>query len=106
MWAGPGPPFITGSFARHHGGLFILRIEDTDVERSTEESAGAILEGMKWLGMEWDEGPYRQAERMHLYREHAERLVAGRQGLLLHLSSRGTRGAAQGSPGRRSIPQV
>ena len=63
-------------FARHHGGLFILRIEDTDVERSTEESAGAILDGMKWLGMEWDEGPYRQAERMHLYREHAERLVA------------------------------
>lgn len=62
-------------FARHHGGTFILRIEDTDVERSTEESAGAILEGMKWLGMEWDEGPYRQAEGMHRYREHAQRLL-------------------------------
>jgi len=62
-------------FARHHGGSFILRIEDTDLERSTEESAGAILEGMEWLGMDWDEGPYRQAGRMHLYAEHAQRLV-------------------------------
>ena len=62
-------------FARHHGGVFILRIEDTDLERSTEESAGTILEAMEWLGMEWDEGPYRQAERMHLYREHAQRLL-------------------------------
>ena len=62
-------------FARHHGGSFILRIEDTDLERSTEESAGAILEGMEWLGMDWDEGPHRQADRMHLYAEHAQRLV-------------------------------
>jgi len=62
-------------FARHQGGIFILRIEDTDLERSTAESAGAILDAMEWLGMEWDEGPYRQAERMHLYREHAQRLL-------------------------------
>ncbi|MDH7500516.1 MAG: glutamate--tRNA ligase family protein, partial [candidate division NC10 bacterium] len=62
-------------FARHFQGTFLLRIEDTDLERSTEESAGAILESMRWLGMEWDEGPYRQAERMHLYEEHARRLV-------------------------------
>lgn len=61
-------------FARHHGGAFILRIEDTDPERSTEESAGAILEGLRWLGLDWDEF-YRQAERLELYREHAERLI-------------------------------
>jgi len=67
-------------FARHFGGTFILRIEDTDLERSTEESAGAILESMAWLGMEWDEGPYRQAERMHLYQEHAQRLVTEGKG--------------------------
>ncbi|MGH7406617.1 MAG: glutamate--tRNA ligase [Candidatus Methylomirabilales bacterium] len=61
-------------FARHHGGTFILRIEDTDVERSTEESVQAILEGLAWLGLDWDEGPIRQAERMPLYRAAAERL--------------------------------
>ena len=61
-------------FARHHGGTFILRIEDTDVERSTEESVQAILEGLAWLGLDWDEGPIRQAERMPLYRAAAGRL--------------------------------
>lgn len=62
-------------FARHHGGTFILRIEDTDVERSTEESVQAILESLAWLGLDWDEGPIRQAERMALYRAAAERLL-------------------------------
>lgn len=72
-------------FARHENGVFILRIEDTDAERSTEESAGEILEAMRWLGLNWDEGPevggpvgpYRQAERFDLYREHAKRLLDG-----------------------------
>lgn len=67
-------------FARHHGGAFILRIEDTDRSRSTEENIGAIVEALEWLGLDWDEGPpapgYRQTERLPLYREHAERLVA------------------------------
>ncbi|MFQ5882339.1 MAG: glutamate--tRNA ligase [Candidatus Methylomirabilales bacterium] len=62
-------------FARHHGGTFFLRIEDTDVERSTAVSAEAILEGMQWLGLDWDEGPFRQVERLSVYREHAERLL-------------------------------
>lgn len=61
-------------FARHHNGAFVLRIEDTDPERSTEESAGAILEGLRWLGLDWDE-LYRQAERLKLYQEHAEWLI-------------------------------
>ena len=51
-------------FARHHGGKFILRIEDTDQTRSTDESIRIILDGMKWLGLDWDEGPFRQTERM------------------------------------------
>jgi len=63
-------------FARRHGGTFILRIEDTDQERSTPESVVAILEGMTWLGMTWDEGPYYQTERRELYREEAKRLLA------------------------------
>jgi glutamyl-tRNA synthetase len=70
-------------WARRHGGQFILRIEDTDVERSTEESVGAVLESMRWLGLDWDEGPeaggdvgpYFQSQRMELYREYAERLI-------------------------------
>lgn len=62
-------------FARHHGGTFILRIEDTDVERSTEESVQAILESLRWLGLTWDEGPIRQVGRMALYRAAAERLL-------------------------------
>ena len=62
-------------FARHHGGKFILRIEDTDQTRSTDESIQIILDGMKWLGLDWDEGPFRQTERMAVYREHIERLL-------------------------------
>lgn len=63
-------------FARHHRGTFILRIEDTDRERSTPEAIEAILEALRWLKLEWDEGPYFQSQRLHLYREHAERLLA------------------------------
>lgn len=62
-------------YARRHHGVFILRIEDTDQSRSTEEAITAILDGMRWVGLDWDEGPYRQTERMDLYREHALRLL-------------------------------
>ncbi len=62
-------------FARHNNGVFVLRIEDTDQTRSTDESIQAIIEGMKWLGLDWDEGPYRQTERMHIYKEHIEKLL-------------------------------
>ena len=52
------------AFARHHGGQFILRIEDTDRERSTEQAIKAILDGMAWLGLDHDEGPYYQMQRL------------------------------------------
>ena len=45
-------------FARHHGGKFVLRIEDTDIKRNTEEAMAAIYEGLEWLGLNWDEGPH------------------------------------------------
>ena len=69
--------------ARRHGGTFILRIEDTDVDRSTRESERAILEDLRWMGLEWnegvevggDKGPYRQTERLDLYRAHARELI-------------------------------
>jgi glutamyl-tRNA synthetase len=63
-------------YARKHGGTFILRIEDTDEARSTPEMTEGILEGLKWLGMDWDEGPFYQSERQELYRETARKLLA------------------------------
>lgn len=63
-------------FARHHGGTAILRVEDTDRERSTEEYYEAILQAFEWLGIGWDEGPYRQTRRMELYKAAAEKLLA------------------------------
>src|SRR3990172_200355 len=63
-------------FARRHQGTFILRIEDTDTSRSTDESIHGILEGLKWLGLDWDEGPFRQTARLDLYRAHVEQLLA------------------------------
>lgn len=70
-------------FARRYGGTFIVRIEDTDMERSTRESEENILTALRWLGMDWDEGvevggphgPYRQTERLDIYREYIERLL-------------------------------
>jgi glutamyl-tRNA synthetase len=58
-------------FARRHGGIFVLRIEDTDVDRSKPELTTAILESMKWLGLDWDEGPFYQSQRLDRYREIA-----------------------------------
>ncbi len=62
-------------YARQQQGIFVLRIEDTDQDRSTDESIQAIIEGMKWVGLDWDEGPFRQTERMELYRSHAMQLL-------------------------------
>lgn len=71
-------------FARQHGGQFVLRIEDTDQSRSTAESEQAIFDSLRWMGLEWDEGPdvggefgpYRQSERKGMYAEYAEQLIA------------------------------
>jgi glutamyl-tRNA synthetase/nondiscriminating glutamyl-tRNA synthetase len=71
--------------AHRHDGTFLLRIEDTDTERSSRESEAGILEDLRWLGLDWDEGadiggphgPYRQSERLHLYASYANELVAG-----------------------------
>jgi glutamyl-tRNA synthetase len=62
-------------FARHYRGRLVLRIEDTDLERSTAEMVEGILVGLRWLGIDWDEGPYFQSQRMDLYREAGQRLV-------------------------------
>ncbi|CAL94096.1 glutamate--tRNA ligase [Azoarcus olearius] len=64
------------AYARRHGGRFILRIEDTDVARSTPEAVQAILDGMKWLGLEHDEGPFYQMQRMDRYKEVIQQMLA------------------------------
>jgi glutamyl-tRNA synthetase len=64
------------AYARRNRGRFILRIEDTDLERSTEQSVAAILDSMHWLGLDWDEGPFFQMQRLARYRDVAETLIA------------------------------
>ena len=64
------------AFARHHGGQFILRIEDTDRERSTEEAIKAILDGMAWLGLDYDEGPHYQMQRLDRYKAVSDDMLA------------------------------
>jgi len=63
-------------YARKTGGTFILRIEDTDLERSTEESVQAIFDGLEWLGIDWDQGPFYQTKRFDLYKEVIDKLLA------------------------------
>ena len=63
------------AYARKHGGKFILRIEDTDVARSTPEAVQAILDGMNWLGLNWDEGPFYQMQRIYRYKEVIQQLL-------------------------------
>ena len=100
-------------YARHHNGVFVLRIEDTDRERSTEESVQGIQDALRWLGIDWDEGPgvggpygpYQQTERLELYREAADRLLA--EGAAYHcyctseeLEERRRQARARGEPPR------
>ena len=94
-------------YARSQGGTFVLRIEDTDQERSTEESYAAILRGMEWLGLDWDEGPgeggdfgpYLQSERLDIYRDAADQAGGRGQGLPLLLQRRGPGGPRGGGQG-------
>ena len=87
-------------YARRTGGVFVLRIEDTDVERSSADMVTGILEGMRWLGLDWDEGPevggahgpYFQSQRLARYRELGEQLVRERPRVLLLLRRGGPRG--------------
>ncbi len=81
-------------FARHHGGTFIVRVEDTDLERSSRQSEENILDALRWLGLDWDEGvgaggsygPYRQTERLELYQKHADYLLESGAAYLCYCS--------------------
>jgi glutamyl-tRNA synthetase len=64
-------------YAKSNNGVMVLRIEDTDIGRSKQEYVDDILQGLAWLGIAWDEGPFFQKERAEIYREHAHRLLQG-----------------------------
>jgi glutamyl-tRNA synthetase len=92
-------------FARHHGGTLVLRIEDTDLERSTAEMVDGILQGMRWLGLDWDEGPYHQTQRMEMYRQSTAKLLASGHAYYCfctkpELEQRRAAAAAEGRPPR------
>ncbi|MGH9682849.1 MAG: glutamate--tRNA ligase [Candidatus Acidiferrales bacterium] len=87
-------------FARHEGGRLLLRIEDTDIERNKPELVDGILEGLKWLGVEWDEGPYFQSKRLDMYRETAERLLASGAGFACYC-----KGASYAGPDTSEKPE-
>ena len=74
------------AFARHHGGQFILRIEDTDIARSTPEAVQAILDGMAWLDLNHDEGPFYQTERLYRYKDVLEQMLANEQAYYCYCS--------------------
>ncbi len=90
------------AFARHNGGTFVFRIEDTDAARDSQESYDQLLDSLRWLGLDWDEGPevggphgpYRQSERGDIYRDVLERLQAAGHLYECVLHQRGGRGAA------------
>ena len=98
-------------YARHHGGTFVLRIEDTDAARSRGEWIVGIQDTLRWLGLDWDEGPYLQSDRLDQYAAAAGRLLAGRPRVRVLLHARRGQGAKRrrdegGSPAglRRHVP--
>jgi len=85
-------------FARHEGGILILRIEDTDVERNRPELVDGILESLKWLGVDWGEGPYFQSQRLEMYRAAAEKLLASGAGFACYCKG-SSYGGGDAAPG-------
>ncbi len=92
-------------FARHHGGKFILRIEDTDVARKVEGAVEVILDSLRWLGLDWDEGPYFQSQRLPFYREVADRLLESGHAYLCYCSPERLEAMRQEQARRKQPPK-
>jgi len=92
-------------YARKHGGTFILRIEDTDLERSTAESINAILEGMTWLGLEYDEGPFHQTHRFERYSQVKDQLLAEGKAYRCYCSKERLEQLREGQMARKEKPR-
>ncbi len=91
--------------ARKHGGRFVLRVEDTDLERSTQESVNAILEGMSWLGLEYDEGPFYQTQRFDRYNEVIDQLLDSDQAYRCNCSKERLEALREGQMQRKEKPR-
>ena len=113
MWAARGPRLFNWLYARRHGGAFILRIEDTDVERSSADMVSGILEGLRWLGLDWDEGPTLVVRTRRIpvgalrspSRARAQRCADGKA-LLLLLHDRASSAGTRAGRGRRRCVDV
>lgn len=92
-------------FARHEKGVFILRIEDTDRARSTPEAIQAILDGMKWVGLDWDEGPIYQTERLSIYKEQSDRLLAEGKAYLCYCTEEELDARRKEALARKELPK-
>jgi len=92
-------------FARHHRGIFILRIEDTDVARKVEGAVDIILDSLRWLGLDWDEGPYFQSQRLSVYRETAQRLLDEGHAYLCYCSTERLEAMRQEQMKRKQPPK-
>ena len=92
-------------FARHEKGVFILRIEDTDRERSTPAAIQAILDGMKWVGLDWDEGPIYQTARLAIYKEQADRLLAEGKAYLCYCTEEELEARRKEALARKELPK-
>src|SRR5271155_2501304 len=92
-------------FARGQGGTMILRIEDTDAERNKPELVTGILEGLKWLGVQWDEGPFYQSQRTELYREAAKKCLANGAAFLCYCPAEKYAGGDHAEPGQDEEPK-
>jgi glutamyl-tRNA synthetase len=91
-------------FARHNGGTFILRIEDTDVARTVQGATEAIMDGLRWLGLDWNEGPYFQSQRLDSYRRMADQLVREDKAYLCYCSPQRLEGMRQEQMKRKQPP--
>src|SRR6266568_1828493 len=92
-------------FARHHGGAMILRVEDTDAERNKPELVQGILDGLKWLGVDWDEGPFYQSRRTELYRAAAKKSLANGTAFLCHCPAEKYAGGDYAEPAQDEEPK-
>lgn len=92
-------------FARQNGGKFILRIEDTDRVRSTQEATDAILESLEWLGLDWDEGPYFQSQRYHVYSDFIERLLDSKSAYVCNCTPQELEAKREAAKAKRRKPK-
>jgi glutamyl-tRNA synthetase len=93
-------------FARHHRGVMVLRVEDTDVERNKPELVQGILDGLKWLGVDWDEGPFYQSQRTQLYREAAKKCLANGSAFLCYCPPEKYAGGDYAEPAQDDEPKI